>query len=45
MFLHISWILNQADINHVSNADYLIFLNNKIEAKLLKYKKAKLNVV
>lgn len=40
MRVHKSWIVNQAHITHVSNADYLIFLNNKIEAKLSKYKKA-----
>jgi two-component system, LytTR family, response regulator len=40
MRVHKSWIVNQDYITHVSNAEYSIFLNNQIEAKLSKYKKA-----
>lgn len=38
--VHKSWMVNIHHILHVNNAEYTIYLNNKLEAKLSKYKKA-----
>ncbi len=38
--VHKSWIVNSQYILHISNAEYTIFLQNNIQAKLSKYKKA-----
>ncbi len=44
MRVHKSWIVNHHHILNYSNAEYTIFLNNKIEAKLSKYKKAEFDL-